>query len=671
MKSIFGGLKSLFGGFCALGPNGLIAFSLILGNYACQANTSTEDLLNIAFYTNSQTPIDLIAPPSEGQADNNTIFVWSEKAGIKSYVIQFSVTVDFNHIAFVKEINAANFSLSTSDLSNLGANTYYWRVQIKNISGNNLVSKARTVYLMDPNVVFVSNSSTSGLERGNRDAPYKTIQSGIEAAKLNNKSEVWVGQGTYIEEIYMRPGIGVKGGHNSDSWERDIVNFPSTIQGPFDKVVTFSNIPNGYQATTFLDGFQIGISTSIYDILPISFSQAAGGVSNCIINASSSYSNNSTDSAIYAVYANAVIRGNVINISTTGALNTYGIRMLSSTAVIDRNKLNLRNLGGQNATGVQIGQGAVAGSYVKVTNNLIQVYSQYLTSVYAAGIATSQGVNNIGAISNNTIIVASHAAAHGIIVGGLTGIYSNNMVLIYSNFSQTFGVSENSGQNPASVQGNFIMGAAIPYKDTALGNLQDQNCLTDVIDFGTNATCSLGVLASPSMAAGGTLGANYTLTTGQSFNNILTNVPKYEVFTADGPDVGSTYDGTTTRLEIPTSGGLCPQAVLNEYVEYDDDATPRRIQAINCTVNTSYIDLDPADALISPTVSGKSLKFWGTNNSNLIENFKPVNANRAKTGGVDTSTNICGIGGVESCGNVTVDIDGNTRVAPFSIGAYN
>lgn len=136
-------------------------------------------------------------------------------------------------------------------------------------------------------------------------------------------------------------------------------------------------------------------------------------------------------------------------------------------------------------------------------------------------------------------------------------------------------------------------------------------------------------------------------------SQLFVNIPKATDLTNDGPDANTTYDGTTTMVEVAACNAH-GQYVVGEYIEYDRDGVARQITAVNCTASASVITFTPA--LSAASQRFKSIRLWGTNGSNFT-----IDA-RLKA---PTTTATCNAvyGGLNLSSFFTTDYTGSTRTA--------
>ncbi|MBI3180777.1 MAG: hypothetical protein HYZ28_01400 [Myxococcales bacterium] len=78
--------------------------------------------------------------------------------------------------------------------------------------------------------LFVWDKSPQSL--GTRQRPYRTINEALTAFNPAVHSAVLVAAGSYVEGVTLRNGVKLYGGYNSDFSSRDVVDFPTLIEGP-------------------------------------------------------------------------------------------------------------------------------------------------------------------------------------------------------------------------------------------------------------------------------------------------------------------------------------------------------------------------------------------------------------------------------------------------------
>ncbi len=71
----------------------------------------------------------------------------------------------------------------------------------------------------------------SPVSQGTRAAPYRTISEAL-AAVAPTRSTILVAQGSYVEQVVLRPGVRLFGGYSPDFTRRDVITFPTLIEAP-------------------------------------------------------------------------------------------------------------------------------------------------------------------------------------------------------------------------------------------------------------------------------------------------------------------------------------------------------------------------------------------------------------------------------------------------------
>jgi hypothetical protein len=116
-------------------------------------------------------------------------------------------------------------------------------------------------------------------------------------------------------------------------------------------------------------------------------------------------------------------------------------------------------------------------------------------------------------------------------------------------------------------------------------------------------------------ASGGSTVGNLSAST---FASVFFHFPVGITYSADGPDAGSTYDGSTSRLEMPTQT-VCNSFNTGDNLSYFFDSSLRQITARDCTVSTSFLDFAPVRVYdfgrFVPLIN------WGTASPSPAEGF--------------------------------------------------
>ena len=77
--------------------------------------------------------------------------------------------------------------------------------------------------------IFVSSTGNDG-NPGTKSQPKRTIAAALVAAITSAKTQIYVGDGTYAEQVTLVNGISIYGGYSSSNWSRNATN-QAVIQG--------------------------------------------------------------------------------------------------------------------------------------------------------------------------------------------------------------------------------------------------------------------------------------------------------------------------------------------------------------------------------------------------------------------------------------------------------
>ncbi len=152
---------------------------------------------------------------------------------------------------------------------------------------------------------------------GTRELPFRTVQKGLDQARLDAKRDVLVAQGVYAENVTLPDGVASYGGYSQDFATRDSAQFEAVIFGqPLQSgqrgAVTVTGITTG--AT--LDGFTV-------------FGANAPGVGQ------SSYAISIVDSTSALVVANNRVVGGLGGPGASGSRGSDGADGAMGTAGLD------------------------------------------------------------------------------------------------------------------------------------------------------------------------------------------------------------------------------------------------------------------------------------------------------------------------------------------------
>jgi len=510
---------------------------VVMGLSSCQGYNS-YDYLDGKFITKDLAPIDLLAPADKSTSGSKTPkFTWSKRSGATNYVLEISTKSDFSVLILRKGTADLDYTLAESDLigiSALDSLGYYWRVTAVYAS-QRVVSSSFVFHVISDAVFYVNANSTASEQVGNKSAPFKKIQSGIEAADTKRNGvassamNVYVAGGTYVEEISLKPGISVLGGYSGVDWSRNIANNLTTIQAPADTAVRGSIlITTAYTATTIVDGFTI-----------LAISDGSNYVCH-LADASPTISNNTIRSSnggggSYGIFAIATSPGSTANPTITA----------NSIQISD--SLN-------SAYGIYAGGGLLSSS-ATIRNNTIVVYS---------GLANSHSiyVTSSPAILNNTMGFSSGLGnSYGIYITSSASPNIRNNI-IFGTGPGTCIYENSAGSDPAAVQNNNLFGCS-----TAL--YRDHDTSMNVTNL------FLTGITNPS----GTLGSMGNVTIDNAVNQLFLN--------QNGPD-GNIYTMADNDWRLTTNPAICNVRGgglnLSGSFTVDRDGLTRTISAIaGCT----------------------------------------------------------------------------------------
>lgn len=530
-----------------------ISFCTLTG---CQNRANTAELLEANFVASGKTAIDLLSPTQDQQvASSNPTFSWGDR-GAGLYTLEIASDANFQNMVLKKSVNDTQYTLANADLSGVSAlttNSYHWRVKIANVS-NNLQSKTGTFFLVampsggsgSAGVLYVNTASSSSVEIGSKEKPYKRIQAAIaNADALRNYQfgvtmDIYVAQGSYTEEVILSPGISVRGGYEATNWTRNTATNTTTINAPLTFAVRGStSITTTYTNTTWLEGFTLRGATRSTSYLLMATVDLQGTsptiAYNTIVAGTSSGSPTQQNmSALDAGTDSPVILGNVIIAAETncgGCNYVHAINTAGSTIIVN----NLISGGAQSssvARGITLGSASTA----LVLNNTIE-----------------------GAAVNNTNAAAIYMenTAHPTI--------RNNVVFTKQNAPLC--IRAETAARPTALQNNNIFG-----------------CTNLYYDGSTNATAANFASQAVNMTAGsGTL---------QSYGNVNIDDNAGQLFVDyDGAD-NNASTVADNNLRLTTNAAICNVRGgglnLGSNTTIDKDSITRTITTIaGCTTTNT------------------------------------------------------------------------------------
>lgn len=329
-------------------------------------------------------------------------------------------------------------------------------------------------------------------------------------------------------------------------------------------------------------------------------------------------------------YSSPLICGN-ISISGNGGTCTSVYNNLSFPVIL--NNILFGGISTDRSYGTFI-----TNSYPVIINNVILGGNTSGTSSMGIRFVT----NGDAHITNNTITggFAGTQYSEGVMCQSGIPVINNNIIFTFTT-STRIGIDE-IGAAPSDIKNNLIFDAP-----TALYYDDNNSAYYDLIcpggTFGTGDCTGPNALSTPTGVDNITAAG-----TGEVFSSVSIG---YD-FTTDGHDANSTYDGTSTRIEVTD----CQDGryVADEYIEYNNDGVARQIQSVTCSANESYIDLYPSDALSQSTAEYRVVKLWGSNNADysrdraLLTSSPAMNAGLSCPDGFHSSVHQWGTGADQS-----------------------
>lgn len=585
------------------------------------SGTTTDQLLTGQFGNLDTTAPSIISPVDgtklKGLSAN---LVWAAKSGASRYTVEIATDA-----AFSQPIANSPFSSSaTSLLVQLpDAYTYYWRIRANTTEVGKYSAPTRVHMLGDSILVYCpstqSSCSNTG-KTGNKSAPYESIQESLAEAKtLGVEVHVAARGGTayYNEPIILVSSIQLKGGYSANDWARNIdanvteirhtaatTVYASYLSLPAALVEGFSitNQNSGVNYVFYVEGTSAlrierntikpgtggGGGTMSYGVF---CSNSSPMIKDNVILGGTALSGN------YAIYAGTNAAPILFrNILIGGSASGYGLSSTSGTAIVMQNWLLAGN--SSNATGIE----DTASSRKPIAAlNIVHGGSGATKSV-----ALNAGTGNFR-FFQNTIDTGNAPTAYGVYVSTLA---TSNPIVDANTFyhsgggTSVYGVYEASAlQSPLNVRRNLfaLENGLKVYFDNFATDLPTI-CTTD----GKPATTTTSCTGTNVNTAGGSTSGNKTTAL---ISDIFYRIPTATLFTLDGPDAGTTYDGTTSRLEMATQA-QCNNFNVNEYFEYFPWGQ-RQVTAKDCTASTSYVDL--TTALTTDYGRFAPVILWGAN----------------------------------------------------------
>ena len=342
----------------------------------------------------------------------------------------------------------------------------------------------------------------------------------------------------------------------------------------------------------------------------------------------------------YAIYNNSSspeITNNNLS-GGTGITGSYGAFLSSSNSKISGNTF----YGGYGASSFGI---VCSGGSPEIANNIIVGGSG---TTFTWGISSSS--SSTATILNNTIDGGVGSTSYGILLSSAITI-KNNIIFNTGTGSRTSVRESVASADPTSFANNNLFdagsgGTYVHYRD------HDSGCTSNNDGDADSQTCNLADISDiTTPTPSGIISIN------NSGSQLFVNAPGQYDTTKDGPDGDSSYNGTATTIE--TTDCQNNRYVVNEYIEYNDDGVARQISNVDCTASSSTITFSPS--LSSSSTVGIKIALWGTNSSNITDDFNLQMANAT----------ICNVafGGLDLSATFSTDKANTTRTATLPGGS--
>lgn len=585
------------------------------------SGTSTEQLLGGQFGNLDSTPPTVISPADGTKIKGlSASLAWATKAGASRYNVEIA-----SDAAFTQPIAGSPFLSDTSSLivQLPDAYTYYWRVRANTTAAGKYSAPTRVHMLGDAILVYCpsaqSTCSNSG-KTGNKSSPYESIQESLAEAKtLGVEVHVAARGGTayYNEPIILVSSIQLKGGYSASDWSRNIDANITEIKHSAATTVyaSYLSLP-----AALVEGFSITNQNSGVNYVFYVEGTSALRIERNTIKPGTGAGGGTMAYGVYCSSSSPIIKENVIlggtalsgnyaiyaytnaapivfrNILIGGSASGYGFYSTSGTAIVAENWILAGN--SANATGVE---DSASSRKPIAALNIVHGGNGSTKSV-----ALSAGTGNYR-FFQNTIDTGNAPTAYGVYVstnGASNPIVDANAFYHSGGGSSVYGVYEASAlQSPLNVRRNLfaLENGLKVYFDNFSTDLATV-CTAD----GKPATTATSCTGTNVNAAGGSTSGNKTT---PLISDIFYRIPTATLFTSDGPDAGSTYDGTISRLEIATQVA-CNNFNINEYFEYFPWGQ-KQVTAKDCTAATSFIDF--TSALITDYGRFTPIILWGSN----------------------------------------------------------
>ncbi len=338
-------------------------------------------------------------------------------------------------------------------------------------------------------VWYVDNNASPGGDGCSWQTAFSTVQAGLDAASAGH--EVWVKQGTYCENIFMKDGVALYGGFagtESSLLQRNWNAFETVLDGSQSgSVIT---IDNAVTYLTRIDGFTItnGLAYNGGGIY------INGGGNYTIIENNNIQGNVATGEGggIYIPSSYLIVKHNIITGNT--AFNGGGIRFYSCGPTISHNVIN-GNIASSNG-------GGIYGFYVHGTTKIFNNAVSGNSSETGGGLYLAYSTVPKPLIFNNNII-GNKATQNGggIYIWYLASQMYNNIVAYCSDGIYALA----STYNPTLKNNNFFMNMKSDYQGISpgVGDISADPMLvyhlnrrSPCIESGDNTPYALGYLTT-------------------------------------------------------------------------------------------------------------------------------------------------------------------------------
>ncbi|RME91718.1 MAG: hypothetical protein D6767_04625, partial [Candidatus Hydrogenedentota bacterium] len=548
-------------------------------------------------------------------------------------------------------------------------------------AGFNSFQDAVYVYCPASNSSCNEDTDGDGIEdtRGTKNRAFHTIKVALKKAQ-DLSLKVFVAKRDssnsvpYKETIFLTSGDLLYGGYNNTTWQRSSGDYTKVESSSIAAItitgVTDQTIFEGFYVTstaTTSDNYVIFIQDSNANLLvKDNYLIASDGVTSNGIYVSSSNpmiekntivagSSSSTSIGIYNRYSSTTVRENNVY-GGKGTSKSYAIYNGAASPLIEKNILHggdsaglsygvysngstsypiIREneiTGGSAPTSYGVYNYSASGiiSHNKIAGGLGNTYSHGIVMFESSAIIhqnlihggsspTSDGINCWGSSCNilifsNVFDGGSGGSRTSFVVSASGAEIANNIFFLNSGGFSARGIYESaSTADPSSLKNNliFIDGSVglYLYYDEAVTALSDTTASTSAIEWST----------SPSA---GSVAGNITLKTGESKTNVFKYLPSEIVYTADGTDTNSTYDGNTSQIELAS----CANFQQNDYFEYLFDNIPRQITNDPSTSNCLIQFTPPLDYDFGKSVP---IFLWDTVNTNYEKKYNLVSTSSA------------------------------------------